>query len=205
MTDTPGRPGRPRSAAAEQAILRATVAEVAEVGIRALSVERVAARAGVGKATVYRRWPAKDALVAAAVRSVQAGMPVRDTGYLREDLREMYRTALHAVRSAPMVRALYLRLLSERDADPELFATFTDQLVRPRLQQLTDLVDGGRRRGEIRSDLDPAMVVDVVVGPALVRWLTGDLPGRAGEDPDVTAAALADLVMDLLSPTQRKD
>src|SRR5579859_7686549 len=80
------RPGRPRSALAERAILEATLELLAEVGIEALSIEGVAARAGVGKTTIYRRWESKEELIVAAVRRLQVQAPIVDTGNFRADI-----------------------------------------------------------------------------------------------------------------------
>ncbi|MGH2503871.1 MAG: helix-turn-helix domain-containing protein, partial [Ktedonobacterales bacterium] len=86
MTETElRRPGRPRSAQADQAILDAALELIAQEGIQGMSIEGVAARAGVGKTTIYRRWPNKDALALDALRTVKPPIVSFDTGNLRSD------------------------------------------------------------------------------------------------------------------------
>src|SRR6266496_6782642 len=80
------KPGRPRSAQAHKAILDATLELLAEGGFQGLSIEAVAARAGVGKTTIYRRWPSKNELVMDAIREVQVNLSVIDTGNFRKDV-----------------------------------------------------------------------------------------------------------------------
>ena len=122
---SPRKPGRPRSSEeADAAIIEATIALLAEVGYQALSLERVAALAQVGKKTIYRRWSSKEALVCDAIRSLQSEMPLVDTGTLRDDLIAMHRNALAAVATAPIMRPLYLRLASEMNANVSVFGVF---------------------------------------------------------------------------------
>src|SRR5260370_35342567 len=98
MTTTSGpeqgirKPGRPRSAQAHKAILDATLELLAEEGFQGLSIEEVAARAGAGKTTIYRRWSSKEELVMEAIRQVQIEVPVMDTGNFRNDLAALLET-----------------------------------------------------------------------------------------------------------------
>lgn len=178
MTDIPEaedeqrrKPGRPRSTQAHQAILDATLELLAEVGLQAMSIEQVAARATVGKKTIYRRWPSKEALVLDAIRSIQADMPVVDSGHLRDDLISMYQTAWRNLQARPLIRPLYLRLLSECDANPAVFHVFVSQLALPRFQQFVQMLEKAQARGDIRQDLDIQLVTDLLIGPMLFRWL----------------------------------
>src|SRR5580704_13775479 len=84
--ETNRRPGRPRSEAAEQAIIEATLDVFAEKGFEGVCVELVAARAGVGKATIYRRWPNKEELLLAALGSLKSPYPEPEGGSVRDDL-----------------------------------------------------------------------------------------------------------------------
>lgn len=166
----PRRPGRPREARADQAILAATLQALAEVGFEAMSMEGVAARARVGKATIYRRWPSKEDLVVDAIRSVHAEAPIVDTGSLRDDLLTLIRSSEQGSPRATMER-LMPRFLGEAATSPVLFKAYQDTIIAPRLQQLTALVERAQARGEIRSDLDPGVVVDLLNGAVMFRFL----------------------------------
>ncbi len=168
---SPRKPSRPRSSEADAAIIEATIALLAEVGYQALSLERVAALAQVGKKTIYRRWSSKEALVCDAIRSLQSEMPLVDTGTLRDDLIAMHRNALAAVATAPIMRPLYLRLASEMNANASVFDVFLTDLVAPRFDALIHLVRRAQERGEIRSDIDLSLIVDILIGPVLARWM----------------------------------
>src|SRR4051794_36988467 len=138
MSDAPttAARGRPRSSAADAAIVRATLELLVEEGFRALSVEQVARRAGVGKATIYRRHRDKHELVAAAVRHLHADLRVpEDTGTLRGDFAAV---AAQAVTAGGRTGALTFmpRMLAEASGEPELHAIFTECLVEPRRRVL---------------------------------------------------------------------
>jgi AcrR family transcriptional regulator len=195
------KPGRPRSSETHQAILDATLALLAEVGFQALSIEQVAARAGAGKMTIYRRWPSKEALVTDAIRSIQADMPVIDSGNLRADLILMYGTALRGLQSNPLIKPLYLRLFSEWSTGSDVFQVFLSQLILPRFQQFTQMVEHAQERGEIRRDIPLDIVIDLLVGPMLFRWLAVNTLHQSSTTPDFDAFTeqIADLVIRCLA------
>lgn len=195
------KPGRPRSAQAHQAILDATLELLAEVGFQAMSIEQVAARAAVGKKTIYRRWSSKEALVSDAIRSIQAEMPVIDTGRLRDDLISMYRTAWQSLQSRPLIRSLYLRLVSECDANPAVFQVFVSQLALPRFHQFVQMVEKAQARGEIRQDLDLQLVTDLLIGPMLFRWMVTNilLPSPSSADLASFTEQMTDLALHCLT------
>lgn len=160
--------GRPRSDRAHQAILEATIALLAETGYEAMSIEAVTARAGVGKTTIYRRWPSKVELVTEAIQNLHTELPFIDTGNIRDD----FITFLKSTFQRPtIVEGLLLKMLSEIRTNPEIYQTFHASIIAPRLQQLTKFVQHAQARGEIRSDLDPLFVIDLIAGPALYRLL----------------------------------
>ncbi len=167
----PRKPGRPRSREADTAILDATIVLLAEVGFQALSIERVAAVAHVGKKTIYRRWSSKEALVCDAIRTLQSEMPFLDTGNLRDDLAAMNRNALAVLETVPVMRPLYLRLASEIYANSAVFETFLEELVMPRVEDVKRLIRKAQDRGEVRSDIDLDLIIDLLIGPVLSRWL----------------------------------
>lgn len=168
------KPGRPRSAQADQAILQAALEEMAAVGYEALTIEAVAARAGVGKTTIYRRWPSKDELIKAAVGVVHIQTPIPDTGHLRDDVFLMVRNTLEAGIRYPLLPKLFFRALSELRDRPEIFAVLQEQMIGPRFQQLFAMMDHAKERGEMRPDIDPVVALGVIMGPVISLWL---LPG----------------------------
>ncbi|MCU0670370.1 MAG: TetR/AcrR family transcriptional regulator [Myxococcota bacterium] len=166
-----GSAGRPRSEEAHQAILDATLALLAEVGFSSLTVEGVAARAGVGKATIYRRWPSKVPLVVEAFGGLPA-FEEADTGSLVGDLKAMLRAYLELFNETPLATVLPA-LASERAHDPALAALF-NPVLRQRRSPLMNALERARARGEIPPDTDLELAADLIVGPIAVRlFFTG--------------------------------
>ena len=164
-------PGRPRSEEAHQAILEATLELLAEVGYSAFTVEGVAQRAGVGKATIYRRWPSKLPLVVEAFRRLP-GLEEVDTGNLVDDLNKMLRSYLQRFEATPLA-AVLPSLVGERAHNPELSQLF-DPVVRERRRPLVRVLARAVERGALPEDLDPDLAADLIVGPFAVRlFFTG--------------------------------
>lgn len=161
--------GRPRSEEAHLAILDATLELLTEAGYSALTVEGVAARAGVGKATIYRRWPSKLPLVIEAFRELP-GLEEIDTGELAADLKEMLRSYLRVFHTTPLGQ-VFPSLAGERLHNPELSELF-DPLVVARRQPLIRRLERAVARGELRSGVDVQLVADLLVGPISVRLFT---------------------------------
>ena len=157
--------GRPRSEEAHQAILDATLELLVEVGFSALTVEGVASRAGVGKATIYRRWPSKLPLVVEAFGQLP-GFEEADTGSVAEDLEQMLRGYIQVFNSTPLASVLP-SLAGERAHNPELSAVF-DPVSKKRRQPLLRAIERGIARGELPADLDAELAADLVVGPIAV-------------------------------------
>ena len=158
--------GRPRSGEAHQAILDATLELLVEVGFSALTVEGVATRAGVGKATIYRRWPSKLPLVIEAFRELPQLEEV-DTGNLVDDLKKMLRSYLQLFHSTPLGTVLP-SLAGERAHEPQLSQLF-DPVVKARSQPLVRALRRAVKRGELPADLDLELAADLIVGPIAVR------------------------------------
>jgi len=166
-----GSAGRPRSEEAHQAILDATLALLAEVGFSALTVEGVAARAGVGKATIYRRWTSKVPLVVEAFGGLPAFSDF-DTGSLAGDLKSMLRAYLDLFNKTPLATVLPA-LASERAHDPALAELF-NPVLRQRRSPLLAALERARDRGELAADVDLELAADLIVGPIAVRlFFTG--------------------------------
>ena len=165
-----GGVGRPRSEEAHQAILDATIGLLAEVGFSALTVESIATRAGVGKATIYRRWPSKLPLVVEAFGGLPALEDV-DTGDLRNDLVTMLRRYLQVFNTTPLAEVLP-SLAGERSHNTEL--EVLDSVLKGRRQPLLAAFERALERGELSRELDLELAADLVVGPIAVRlYFTG--------------------------------
>ncbi len=181
-----GSAGRPRSEEAHQAILDATLELLAEVGFSALTVEGVATRAGVGKATIYRRWSSKLPLVVEAFRQLP-GLEEADTGNLAGDLKQMLRSYLELFNSTPL-RAVLPSLAGERAHNPELSELF-DPVTKQRRRPLVAALERAVKRGELPEDLDLDLAADLVVGPVAVRlFFTGARIQASMVDPMVDLA-----------------
>ena len=137
-------------------------------GFRGLSVEAVRQRAGVGKATIYRRFPDKEALVRTAIEDLHADLQAPDTGSLLGDLDAVFETAY---RADPRAATFAPRLLAEAAAFPELHAIFRQVLIEPRREALRTILRRGVERGELRDDVDLDLVIDMVAGPTIYRLL----------------------------------
>ncbi len=163
--------GRPRSEEAHQAILDATLALLVEVGFSALTVEGVATRAGVGKATIYRRWPSKVHLVIEAFSQLP-GLVEVDSGNLVTDLEQMLASYVDNLNSTPLA-GIVPSLAGERAHNPELSELF-DPILKGRRRPIVKALERGVARGEIRPDLDLELAADLFFGPIVMRvFFTG--------------------------------
>jgi len=162
-------PGRPRSEASHQAIIQATIDLLIEAGYGSLTMDAVRTRAGVGKATIYRRWASKEELVRDAIVSLHQEFDTPDTGSLRGD----YAALAAAVRATASRGGTTMapRLLGEAVNDPELFAIFRAHLIEPRRAVLRTVLQNAIARGEIRQGLDLELLLDLFAGPAVYRLL----------------------------------
>jgi AcrR family transcriptional regulator len=150
---------------AQQAILDAALALLAQEGFEAMSVEAIAARAGVGKKTIYRWWSSKEALVIDALKNVQqVKNPVIDTGSFRDDLVALFRNTLQ-IWSSPETRNLLINLIGLMTSHPAVFQAYYDQVLADRLGQATRIVQQAQARGEVRQDLDISDILTLLAGP----------------------------------------
>ena len=166
-----------RSDRARTAILDATAELIADVGYRKLSIEAIAARAGVGKATIYRRWKSKAALVAEAIGTIAVTPDVPDTGSVHGDFEAVSSAAVD--RMAPEAFRVLPRLMADAGDDPELLEALKQALLRPRRAAIAEILRRGMARGELRTDLDVDLVSDMLIGPMIARVL------MSGGDPRV--------------------
>ena len=158
--------GRPRSEEAHRAILDATLDLLASVGYSGLTVEGVAQRAGVGKATIYRRWPSKLPLVIEAFGQLP-GLEEADTGNLATDVELMLRSYLRTYHSTPL-GAVVPSLAGELPHNPELMELFAP-VVKGRRQPMIRALERAIARGEIPADTDLDLATDLIFGPITVR------------------------------------
>ncbi len=192
-TEEGRRPGRPRSAAADASIVRATLELLLEGGYRGLTMEQVRARAGVGKATLYRRYGSKEELVAEAVRHLNQPIPAPDTGSVREDILVVARAVLEG--AARVGAATFIpRMLAEGAGDPEMHAIFYENLVAPRRAIMAEVLRNGIARGELRRDLDVELAIDVITGPWVYRLLI------SGGDTSMVLAIDPERLLDVVLP-----
>ena len=172
--------GRPRSARSHQAILQATIELLTEEGFEAMSIEAIAARAGVGKTTIYRRWASKTDLVIDALDTLRAEVPLVDTGDLRSDLIAVLQSGWQ--QSPSYLETLALKMVGELKTNPEIFSTFVARMVVPRSQMFSGMIERAKARGEIRLDIPPEFVVDLIAGPILFHTLFTGLVAPTPED-----------------------
>ena len=186
--------GRPRSVAVDEAILAAARAELGERGYARMSVDAVAARAGVSKPTVYLRHRTKADLATAAIASMRVRPRPEPTDDVRADLIAHLRL-LRAGLERPFGMAMFGTVLAEEHETPELLALFRERLVAPRRRELRAVLEAARERGELRDGANVEIAVTALVGAFFARYLAGDpLGGRF-------VTTLVDTILDgLLSP-----
>lgn len=174
--------GRRRSERSRRAILDAALALVGEVGFDKLTIEAIAARAGVGKQTIYRWWPSKAAVLLDASLALSgearedsgwAGFP--DTGDLAADLKAVLRTTVDEF-GDPRYEAPTRALTAAGATDPDLAARFTEQLLEPQLALYEARLRAGQKAGQLAADADVRLVVEMLVGPLTYRWLMRTAP-----------------------------
>ena len=191
-TAEPRHPGRPRSATAEDAILRATIELIAAGGIDAATIQAVGDRSGVARATIYLRWPSRDALIQAALRRAIGRDPYPLTGDIEEDLRGGALQAL-AIFSQPafakVLPALVAAMLKP-DKGPE---DLTFDLLFPNRRRVADEYREHAAEQGWRPDIEGEVATDLVLGSLLLELLasaTPPTPARAEQILDVAIAGL---------------
>ncbi len=165
-TQASRRPGRPRSSRARKAIVDATLQLLVEQGFDGMSIEAVASRAGVGKATIYRRWSSKRDLVAAALASIDDEVSVPDTGDTREDMLALVRDFVR-VTTSTILGPMIGQVAGAAVREPELMEIAWNNLIAPRQAIGRRLLERGISRGDVRPDVNVSLVMDMVAGVAL--------------------------------------
>ncbi|HTC70058.1 MAG TPA: TetR/AcrR family transcriptional regulator [Acidothermaceae bacterium] len=165
------RPGRRRSEGSREAILQAATELVVEHGYAAVSIEKIAQRAGVGKQTIYRWWPSKgDILMEALAHKADVHIPMPDEGSWGGDLRRMLNDSF-ALGRLPQVGELLRALMVEAQLDPAFGARFRAEFLERRRAALATLVERARKRGDLPVNLTAGFAADVVFGVLWYRLL----------------------------------
>ncbi|MEU7897328.1 TetR/AcrR family transcriptional regulator [Nonomuraea sp. NPDC049152] len=175
-----------------EAVLRATLELAQEVGYAKLSIEGIAARAGVGKHTVYRRWPSKGAVVLDVLLASKQQLGYPDTGDIVADLRAQMRAGMELL-ARPGISALYPALIGEIQNDAALAAAFRERWLKPVTDGTRARLLLARERGQLSPDVDPDMVIALLYGPLYYRILVAPGPYDAAFVDSLLDAAFAGL------------
>jgi AcrR family transcriptional regulator len=160
------RPGRPRSEQADRAIIDATLSLFAESGPEGVCIEQVAARAGVGKATIYRRWPGKEELLLDALAALKTPLPEPRGRSVREDLVAVL-DAMCQDAADPRLARQFALLPGEGAKYPRLMARFIETVIEPRREVVRSVLRRGVATGELREDADIEAALYMLRGAAL--------------------------------------
>jgi AcrR family transcriptional regulator len=196
----PRRPGRPREEATEQAITAAARQVLADKGVARMSMEHVAAKAGVAKSTLYRRWPSKVELAVHAVAATFDEIEIDDHGSLAADMRAGIGEAARLLRD-PSTGGAYAALLAESARDPDGVGRQVRESLSTRLHALVATsVERSIDRGEIRREMiDVDLLADVVVGSVMHRALA------TGEPDEAFIEGLIELLADVAYARLRRE
>lgn len=179
------KPGRPRSERAERAILDAALELFTESGVAGVCIEAVAARAGVGKATIYRRWPGKEDLLLDALSSLKSPMPEPRGESVRDDLVAMLKVMCQDA-SDPTKMRRYTLLHGEGNKYPKVMERYKVTVVEPRRDQMRAVLRRGIAAGELRPDVDVEVALFMLTGAIMVP----------GKDPGMLTPQFAERVVD---------
>jgi AcrR family transcriptional regulator len=167
--------GRPRSVKAENAVLEAAAELLLDQGLAAVSMDAIAARAGVSKATIYRWWPTKETLALDALFHDWEGVPAVDTGSLRGDLLKLLRPWVRLAAARPYGRVI-AALLTEAQTDLAFASEYRARFVKPRRDQGRTIFRRAIERGELPAGTKIEVALDLLYGPIYHRLLHGHAP-----------------------------
>ncbi len=171
----PPRAGRPRSAESHEAILAAALKLLHDRGYRSITIEGIASEAGVGKQTIYRWWRSKaEVILEAFTRHTAGRIAVPDSGNVKTDLQNFLTRAFDSLarESGEVVRGL----MSEALIDPDFADAMRDIFITSRRSALRDILLKGIERGELASDMDIELIIDLIYGPMWYRLLNKHAP-----------------------------
>jgi AcrR family transcriptional regulator len=197
MTSEPVARGRPRSEKAHKAILDAAGELLLERGLSSVSMDAVAERAGVSKATIYRWWPTKESLALDALYTewAAAAPDPPDTGSLRGDLLELLRPWARLVSGRPYARVI-AALLAQARTDEVFNAEYQRRVIQPRRDQARDILGRAVARGEISARIETEAAIDMIYGPLYHRLLHGHEPLTDRFVADVVDMVLTGILRD---------
>jgi AcrR family transcriptional regulator len=162
--------GRPRSAEAHRAILASTLAMLAELGFERMSIEAIAAHAGVGKTTIYRRWKSKEDLVIDALAVVKVAPDTPDTGDLRADVAAIAESFAASVRD-PLGRRVITLIIDTLANNPALAEIYWERFGALKNDSLRGVLARAQARGQIRAEANIDVVLDLLSGYVLYQLL----------------------------------
>lgn len=165
------RPGRPRDERVDRAIIDSTLTMLVDDGYHALSVEAVAAKAGVGKTTIYRRWPGKQELVADALSALNADMPPMPAPGPTPQRVLMLMTHVCTKDPSSLAVRIMPRMLAYRSSHPELYADYVSRVVEPRREQMRQVLRDGIQAGEVRPDIDVELAALALASPLIMKGM----------------------------------
>lgn len=177
MSSVRRSPGRPRDATLDALVMDSVLDVIEDEGLRGCSIDEVAARAGVSKASIYRRWDSKEDLVIDAVACLADSVVIPFEREIRADLISIVTLMGSFINEMP-AGSVFPWLVGEVAAGTEIGRRYAEAVIAPRRRVVVDLIEEAIGRGELRSDLDVEMAVDMLIGPILVRKLTGHSPRR---------------------------
>ncbi|SDX56496.1 transcriptional regulator, TetR family [Saccharopolyspora shandongensis] len=180
--------GRPRRAEVDRAVLTAAAELLAERGYAELTIEAVATRAGVGRPTVYRRWPTKDDLAVHALVDAVQPLDAPDTGDALDDLCELAISFVIQLSESPLGRVV-LGVHAESGRRPQLAAPLRDRYLKPRDAAITGVIERARQQGALHPDLAAETIRDLLFGPLVYHWLITGEPLDRGTAEALIAAA----------------
>ncbi len=184
---------RPLSEEARDKARAAAQSVIAESGIEGFTVDAVSRKSGVAKTTIYRHWDSGTALMLDAIAALVTTLPTPDTGTLAGDL-EDFISAMLAMVDDPMMTRTILGVMAAAASDPELDRVHR-ALMAERKEPLRAILAAARRRGEVRCDIDEAMLLDMVEGPFLSRQLIRREPVQPSD-----TATMIELIVAAIGP-----
>jgi AcrR family transcriptional regulator len=187
VADEPAR-GRPRDPSRDEAIIDATIDVLVRDGYDRLSMEGVAAAAGVGKTTVYRRWGSKAELVIDAMATLKPAIDTIDTGTLEGDVELLIATSCSP--RSQRLQQVMVSVCSALPREPDLLEAFRTRFTEPRIERIANMLERARTRGELGPEIDVAMAASLVPSLMLQRALMTGKPAGRGYAEQVVGSVL---------------
>ena len=156
-------PGRPRSVKSHQAMLKATLELLGEVGFEAMSIEAISTRARIGKTTIYRRYNSKEELVADAIESVRQDVTIPNTGNLYSDLDELIENAAQITLN-PLGRQAVAMIISSAASNSQFAQIYWTKYLQPRREAFAVVIERAKTRNEVSSNTDSELIFDSMSG-----------------------------------------